>query len=90
MAVVEADISISVDGFVTGPNLEQHPGLGEGGDILHADLIDQPFLHVAPVLLGTGTPLFGQLGKRIDLERIEAVETPSATHLRFRIVRRQQ
>ena len=36
MAIVEADISISVDGFVTGPNTGQYPGLGQGGEILHA------------------------------------------------------
>jgi hypothetical protein len=30
MGAVQADISISLDGFVTGPNTDQHPGLGEG------------------------------------------------------------
>jgi dihydrofolate reductase len=36
MGVVEVDISMSVDGFITGPNLDAYPGLGEGGEILHA------------------------------------------------------
>ncbi|MDF2748655.1 MAG: riboflavin biosynthesis protein RibD, partial [Propionibacteriaceae bacterium] len=36
MAKVEANISMSLDGFVTGPNLDRYPGLGEGGEILHA------------------------------------------------------
>ncbi len=36
MAIVEADISMSVDGFVSGPNTDKYPGLGEGGEILHA------------------------------------------------------
>ncbi|MEV0562377.1 dihydrofolate reductase family protein [Dactylosporangium sp. NPDC050588] len=36
MAVVEANISMSVDGYVTGPDLDRHPGLGAGGDALHA------------------------------------------------------
>ncbi len=35
MAIVEVNISMSVDGFVTGPNINEHPGLGEGGEILH-------------------------------------------------------
>ncbi len=35
MGVVEVDISMSVDGFITGPN-EQGAGLGEGGELLHA------------------------------------------------------
>ena len=36
MAKVEANVSISLDGFATGPNLDRYPGLGEGGEILHA------------------------------------------------------
>jgi dihydrofolate reductase len=35
MGLVEVEISMSVDGFITGPN-EQGAGLGEGGEILHA------------------------------------------------------
>ena len=36
MALVEADISMSLDGFVTGPDLAGFPGLGRGGEALHA------------------------------------------------------
>src|SRR5262245_9810508 len=36
MAVVEVDISMPVDGFVTGPDLDTWPGLGKGGARLHA------------------------------------------------------
>src|SRR6266567_1369155 len=37
MGAVEADISMSVDGFITGPDIDQDPaGLGRGGEILHA------------------------------------------------------
>ncbi len=36
MGVVEVDISMSVDGFITGPNINEYPGLGQGGEILHA------------------------------------------------------
>ncbi len=35
MGQVEVEISMSVDGFITGPN-EEGAGLGEGGEILHA------------------------------------------------------
>ena len=35
MGMVEVDISMSVDGFVTGPNVDEHPGLGDGGEVLH-------------------------------------------------------
>jgi dihydrofolate reductase len=41
MPKVQANISMSLDGFVTGPNLDRFPGLGEGGEILHAWL-DKP------------------------------------------------
>ncbi|MFB9880481.1 hypothetical protein ACFFMN_21260 [Planobispora siamensis] len=36
MAIVEVDISMSVDGFVTGPGLDRCPGLRRGGTRLHA------------------------------------------------------
>jgi dihydrofolate reductase len=36
MALVEVEISMSVDGFITGPNVNEYPGLGQGGEILHA------------------------------------------------------
>ncbi|MEV0806678.1 dihydrofolate reductase family protein [Micromonospora sp. NPDC050200] len=36
MAIVEVDISMSVDGFVTGPDLDEWPGFGKGGERLHA------------------------------------------------------
>jgi dihydrofolate reductase len=182
MATVEANISISLDGFVTGPNLDRYPGLGEGGDILHAwvdesqgrdlaigmagsiitsrkvyeltggwgddgfyempvfvvthrphdvvvrgkttftfvtegiehaieqgivaagdklvhimggasivqqalaaGLVDELFLHVAPVILTSGTRLFEHLGGPIQLERAEVIESRHATHLRYRI-----
>jgi hypothetical protein len=48
MAIVEINISMSVDGFVTGPNVNEYPGLGENGEILHAWLQEgnrQKILH---------------------------------------------
>jgi dihydrofolate reductase len=187
MAVVEADISISVDGFVNGPDTDHYPGLGKGGEILHAwlgepdsekiigdtfaswgavltsravydgtggwgeeppyrmpvfvlthrphetvakgettftfvtdgiasaiaqaavtagdkkvhvmggasiiqqalnaGLVDQLQLHVAPVLLGAGTPLFAHLDGPVRLEQMEAVATRFAHHLRYHVVK---
>jgi len=50
-------------------------------------LVDEIVVHVVPVLLGAGTPLFGRLDSAITLERTSVRVTPTATHLRFRVLR---
>ena len=54
---------------------------------LTAGLVDELFLHVAPVILNSGTRLFEQLGGPIQLERAEVIESLHATHLRYRILK---
>lgn len=49
-------------------------------------LVDEIVVHVVPILLGGGTPLFDALDSAITLERTDAIVTPAATHLRFRVV----
>ena len=49
-------------------------------------LVDEIRVHVIPVLLGGGTPLFGALDASINLQRTEARVTPAATHLAFRVL----
>lgn len=46
---------------------------------LAAGLVDELFLHVAPVILGSGTRLFEHLGGPIQLERAEVIESRHAT-----------
>ncbi len=53
---------------------------------LPLDLVDELLVHVIPVLIGRGTPLFGSLDESITLERTQVQVTPAATHLRFRVM----
>ena len=50
-------------------------------------LVDEIRVHLVPLLLGGGTPLFGTLDSSIKLERIEARPTSAATHIAFRVIR---
>jgi dihydrofolate reductase len=58
---------------------------------LEAGLVDVIQVHLVPVLLGRGVRLFDHLDgialRHVELERDRVVETPDATHLRFRVVR---
>ncbi|MFF8680127.1 dihydrofolate reductase family protein [Streptomyces sp. NPDC015237] len=56
---------------------------------LAAGLVEELQLHVVPVILGGGLRLFEGLGDagRRDLEQVGAVETPLATHLKYRFVK---
>lgn len=63
-----------------------------GGEVCHAflaaGLVDIVRLHVAPVVLGSGTRLFpADSSARIDLELTDAVSTPAAQHLTYRVAK---
>jgi dihydrofolate reductase len=63
-----------------------------GADIaqqyLRAGSLDEIQIHLIPVLFGSGTRLFDHLGDdHIQLEVAEVIDTPLATHLRYRIVK---
>lgn len=52
---------------------------------LERGLVDEVQLHVVPILLGRGIPLFAGLKDHIRLERLETAASASETHLRYRV-----
>jgi dihydrofolate reductase len=55
---------------------------------LKAGLVDDIQIHLVSVLFGEGTRLFDHLGsEHIRLEPIQVLDTPSVTHLRFRLAK---
>jgi dihydrofolate reductase len=54
---------------------------------LPLDLVDEIRVHIIPVLLGAGTPLFGTLASPVTLERTQTLITQAATHIGFRVIR---
>ncbi|MDQ3779564.1 MAG: dihydrofolate reductase family protein [Chloroflexota bacterium] len=54
---------------------------------IKAGLVDEIQIHLVPVLLGYGVRLFDHLSReRIELARTRVVESPSVTHLQYRVV----
>lgn len=113
MTIVVGDISISLDGFVTGPNPGPENGLGDGGEALHTwafsddpvdreqlrsatassgavvlgrNLFDVLSLHLSPVVLGDGTPLFVG-GHGHTLVQRSATPSTTAVHVVYDVVR---
>jgi dihydrofolate reductase len=60
-----------------------------GGAICHAFLaaghVDTVILHIAPIVLGDGTPLF-RGGPSFRLERESSLSTPDAEHVTYRVL----
>ena len=54
------------------------------GQVLAAGLADILSLHIAPLILGGGTPLFVD-GSRLELEPTSTVATPNAIHQTYRL-----
>jgi dihydrofolate reductase len=65
-----------------------------GGNIaqqfLALGLVDEIFIHLVPVLFGSGARLIDDLaGRHVDLETLEVIETKEAIHMRFRVIRQE-
>ncbi len=54
---------------------------------LEAGVLDELQIHQIPVLFGGGRRLFEVLPSRVELEIVRVIDTPQATHLRYRVRR---
>jgi dihydrofolate reductase len=68
---------------------EQDVMVNGGADVdrqyLNAGLIDEIRLHLAPILLGAGTPLFTGVRSELRLVPTQATNSPLATHLTYQV-----
>jgi dihydrofolate reductase len=54
---------------------------------LEAGVLDELAISQIPVLFGGGRRLFEMLGSRVELEIVRVIDTPEATHIRYRVRR---
>lgn len=54
---------------------------------LEAGVLDELQIHQVPVLFGGGRRLFDVLPVRIELDVVRVIDTPEATHIRYRVRR---
>ena len=54
---------------------------------LEAGVLDELQIHQIPVLFGSGRRLFDVLPSRVELEIVRVIDTPDATHIRYRVRR---
>lgn len=65
-------------------------GAGAAQALLRAGELDEIELHLVPVLLGAGRPLFDNLeGLTIELEPVRQLDGRGVTHLRYQVVRQE-
>ncbi|MET8850242.1 dihydrofolate reductase family protein [Amycolatopsis sp. NPDC004625] len=66
-------------------------GVMGGADViqqcLKAGLVDELWLHVVPVLLGSGIRLFDHIGAQQELELVHTKEGPETFRMLYRVVR---
>jgi RibD C-terminal domain len=62
-------------------------GAYTGQRALEAGVLDESQIHQIPVQLGRGRRLFDELPSQIELEVVRVIDTPEATHIRYRVRR---
>jgi dihydrofolate reductase len=61
-------------------------GASTVNQVLRAGLLDELYLHVVPILLGSGERLLEDVGD-VTFEPIKVVASPTVTHVKYRVVR---
>jgi dihydrofolate reductase len=54
---------------------------------IEAGVLDEVQIHLIPVLLGRGHRMFDVLPAETELEVVRVIDTPQATHIRYRVRR---
>jgi dihydrofolate reductase len=52
---------------------------------LEAGVLDEVQIHQIPVLLGQGLRMFDVLPSPVELDVVRVIDTPEATHIRYRV-----
>jgi len=56
---------------------------------LNAGLVDEFFIHIAPVFLGSGIRLFDRIDKdKYDIQIVEVLPSNLTTHLRYKLTKK--
>ncbi|MGH2827575.1 MAG: dihydrofolate reductase family protein [Actinomycetota bacterium] len=70
---------------------EKDVGIGGGADVirqaLRAGHVEELTISIAPVVLGGGKRLFDDFHETVNLEHLNLLQSPFATHLSYRVVR---
>jgi hypothetical protein len=99
MSVAVLDMSMSLDGniadphdFLGGDDGERlHDSFGAGGEAGRlsgpAELVEQEWNAAGAVLAGRRTAELDVLPAHVELEIVRVIDTPEATHIRYRVPR---
>ncbi|GAA1117309.1 dihydrofolate reductase family protein [Kribbella jejuensis] len=71
--------------FVVSHNPPPVHGAVTARTALAAGVLDELQISQVPVLFGSGMRLFDVLPRRIELEIVRVIDTPQATHIRYRV-----
>jgi len=73
----------------TGKDIRIQGGANTIQQFLNSGLVDEFFIHIAPVFLGSGIRLFDGIDKDIyDIQNVEIIPSDLTTHLRYKLTKK--